>query len=325
MRGLISQLRRWWFDRRRGPAPAEPYDVACPCGQRASGPRQARHQVVRCLACGGPVFVLGCSPLAGTTAEAPAVAVSWRRYWLGPAFAAVLTLTAVVVIFSRLIPALAPPAPPPSERRDDVRGLIAAGREALRHEDFRIAAARFAEARRRRDERPDSLSPAEARELTRLERQAALVADLLSESLDEILQRAAGTREEERQAQFNLRYRDKAVIFDDVVARDAAGRFGLAVYEVRAPGEPARVELSDLKLLKALPLAEPRRMLFGARLAGLGREERGGHGLWVIHLEPESGVLLTDEDAAGACCPRPLDAGLRAVLRQQEEWAAALP
>ncbi len=325
MRELISQVRRWWVARPRRPAVTEPYDVACACGGRARGLRQRRHQVVRCPGCGGPVFVLGGSPLAEATAEPRAAAVP-RRYWVGPALAAVLTLAAVVVIFSRLIPALAP-APPAADdvRRDDVRRLVRAGREALRREEVRLAAASFGEARRRCDERPDQLAPAEGRELARLERQTALVADLLSESLGEILQRAAGAREEERQAQFNLRYRDKAVIFDDVVTRDAAGRFDLAVYEVRAPGEPARVELSDLKLLQALPLAEPRRMLFGARLAGLAREERGGHGLWVIHLDPDSGVLLTDEDVAGACCPRPLDAGLKEVLRQQAEWAAALP
>jgi hypothetical protein len=322
VREVISQVRRWWAARPRRPAVAEPYDVACACGGRARGLRQARHQVVRCPDCGGPVFVLGHSPLA----PAPRAAGLPRRYWVGPALAAVLTLAAVVVIFSRLIPALAPaPAPAEAAHRDDVRRLVSAGREALRREDFRIAAARFAEARQRHEERPDLLNPTEARELARLDRQAALVADLLSESLGEILQRAAGAREEERQAQFDLRYRGKAVIFDDVVTRDGAGRFGLAVYEVRAPGEPARVELSDLKLLKALPLTEPRRMLFGARLAGLEREERGGHGLWVIRLDPDSGVLLTDEDTAGACCPRPLDAELREVLRRQGQWAAALP
>jgi hypothetical protein len=302
----------------------EPYDVACACGQHARGLRQARHQVLRCLGCGEPVFVLGYSPLGGTTAEPRAVAAAPRRYWLGPALAGVVTLAVVVLIFSRLIPALAPPAPPDS-RREDMSDLIARGRAALQREDFRIAAARFGEARRRREKSPELLSPFEARELARMEREAALIADLLSESLDEILQRAAGTREEERQEQFQRRYKDKAVIFDDVVARDAAGRFRLTVYEVRAPGEPARVELSDLKLLRVLPLAEPRRMLFGARMAGLGREEQGGHGLWVIHFDPDSAVLLTDEDAAGACCPRPLDDELRAVLRQQAEWSAALP
>jgi hypothetical protein len=323
VRDAISRVRRWWAARPRLPAAAEPFDVACACGGRARGLRQAQHQVVRCPGCGGPLFVLGRSPLAGASGESRAVADP-SRYWVGPVLAAVLTLAAVVVIFSRLIPALAPaPSPAGDNQADDVRRLASAGREALRREEFRGAAARFAEARRRHDERPDLLSAAEARDLARLERQAALVADLMSESLGEILQRAAGAREEERQAQFDLRYRGKAVIFDDVVARDGAGRFALAVYEVRAPGEPARVELSDLKLLGALPLAEPRRMLFGARLAGLAREELGGHGLWVIRLDPNSGVLLTDEDTAGACCPRPLDAGLREVLRRQGEWAGA--
>ena len=204
------------------------------------------------------------------------------------------------------------------------RPLIAAGRQALRDEEFRNAATRLHEAQQQAAARPGALSATEARELNRLERQVDLISDLLSESLDEILQRAAGTRGG-AQAQFNLRYRGKAVIFDDVVTRDAAGRFELAVYEVRAPGEAARVELNDLKLLKSLPLTEPQRMLFGARLAGLGREERGGHGLWVIHLDPDSAVLLTEEDAAGACCPRPLDADLRAVLERQAEWVKTLP
>jgi hypothetical protein len=318
-------VRQWWAGRPARPAADEPYDVACPCGQRARGLRQPRHQVVRCLGCGGPVFVLGASPLTRSGAEPRAAGPLPRRYWLGPAVAAGLTLAVAAVVFSLVIPALAPPAAPAETGRDEVRRLLGSGREALRDERFRVAVDHLARARRLHDSRPGSLTVAESRELNRLYGQAALLADLLSESLDEILQRVEGTREEERLAHFNDRYRNKAVIFDDVVARDAAGRFGLTVYEVRAPGEPARVELSDLKLLRALPLAEPRRMLFGARLAGLEREEPGGHGRWVIHLDPDSGVLLTDEDAAGACCPRPLDADLREVLKRQAEWAAALP
>jgi hypothetical protein len=323
VRQLISRVRRWWARPAR-PAADEPYDISCSCGQHARGLRRARHQVVRCLACGGPVFVLGRSPLAEAGAESRAAGSPSRRYWLGPAVAAGLTLAVVVLVFILVIPALAPPAPAETAR-DDVRQLIRAGREALGREDFRIAVARFEEARRRREARPDALDLTEARQLGRLERQTKLVADLLSESLDEILQRTAGTREEERQLQFKLRYHDKAVIFDDVVARDAAGRVALAVFEVRAPGEPARVELNDLKVMAKLPLAEPRRMLFGARLAGLEREERGGHGSWVIRLDPDSGVLLTDEEVAGACCPRPLDAELQSVLARQAEWAATLP
>jgi hypothetical protein len=34
---------------------------------------------------------------------------------------------------------------------------------------------------------------------------------------------------------------------------------------------------------------------------------------------------LTDETAAGACCPQPLDAELRAVVQRQAEWAASRP
>ena len=144
----MSQVRRWWAaGPRRRPA-AEPYDVACACGGRARGLRQARHQVVRCPGCGGPVFVLGHSPLAPASAD-PATGIP-RRYWVGPALAAAITLAAVVVIFSRLIPALAPtPAAAEDTHRDEVRRLVGAGREALRREDFRIAAARFADARRR--------------------------------------------------------------------------------------------------------------------------------------------------------------------------------
>src|SRR5262249_759475 len=112
----------------------------------------------------------------------------------------------------------------------------------------------------------------------------------------------------------------RAVIFDDRVRRDPAGAYRLTTYEVRAPGEPARVELSELTLLKGLPLAEPQRLLFGARLSEIGR---GDGGTWVIRFDRDSGVLRTDEVAASACCP--LDADLRPLLKRQSEWATGLP
>ena len=174
--------------------------------------------------------------------------------------AALLTLAAVVLIFIWLLPTLTrrePPAPP------DIRAKVAEGRELLRQEEFHGAAEDLGDARRLSEEWPDQLSSAERLELMRLQPQVALIADLLSESLEEILQRADGNPAE-REAQFNRNYRGRAVIFDDVVMRDAAGRFELAVYEVRAGDSLARVELNKLKLLNGLPLAEPQRMLFGA-------------------------------------------------------------
>ena len=109
------------------------------------------------------------------------------------------------------------------------------------------------------------------------------------------------------------------MVFDADVSRDGAGPFRLD-FHVRAGGERARVDVNDLTLLTLLPRDRPPRLLFGARLASLAREQGG---VWVIRFDPDSGVLLTDETAAGACCP--LDAELRALLARQAEWAAALP
>ncbi len=91
----------------------------------------------------------------------------------------------------------------------------------------------------------------------------------------------------------------------------------LGFYVVRGGDVEARVALEDVPLLKQLPLDPPRRWLFGARLASCQREEGG---VWVLRFEPQSAVLLTDEGAAAVCCPGPMDAELRAVLRRQQEW-----
>ena len=155
-------------------------------------------------------------------------------------------------------------------------------------------------------------------------RQAALLADLLSESLGDILRLATEVRDEEEwQAQFQKRYRGQAVIFDDVVRRDSAGSCSLAVLEIRDPrGESAHIVLDDLNLIRGLPLDQPQRLLFGARLAAVVREPPG---IWTIRFVPDSGVLLTSEVIAGTCCPQPLDAELRDLLHQQAQWVRLLP
>ena len=145
----------------------------------------------------------------------------------------------------------------------------------------------------------------------------AIVATLIILALGADLMAPYGAEE-----QFADRYRNRAVLFDDVVRRDAAGTHHLSVYEVRGPGEPARIDLGGLKVLESLPLERPQRMLFGARLAAVTREPPGQ---WVISFEPDSGVLLTDEAAAATCCPQPFDDDLRAVLKRQAEWTASLP
>lgn len=55
VRWLAKAAEVW---RRREPPPPQPYDLACQCGHRVSGMRQASFLAVRCNRCGEPVFVL---------------------------------------------------------------------------------------------------------------------------------------------------------------------------------------------------------------------------------------------------------------------------
>ncbi len=320
---ILARMKLWWAAVPIEPAPAVAFEVACPCGQAARGVRRPRHQAVRCLACGAPVFVLGTSPLPPPGGLPVAARARGPAPWRGPLLAAGLTFAAVVAAFAVLLPFLIrPDVESPSTPEAQIRQSIETGRRALAEEKFLLAVRELGRARALVARSPDTLTPAEIRGLAQLHRQAALLADLLRESLGEVLQVAAGLREDEWQAQFEQRYLNQAVLFDDTIGRDAAGGFRLAVYEVRAPGEPARVDLDNLNLLKALPWEGRPRLLFGARLAAVTREPPGR---WVVRFEPDSGVLLTDEGAAGACCPQPLDAELKDVLKRQAEWAAALP
>src|SRR5205807_1443510 len=143
-------------------------------------------------------------------------------------------------------------------------------------------------------------------------RQAALLADLLAEPLEDVLRHAAGVREAEWRADFRRRYQGRAVVFDTDVRRTADGyRLG---YVLRAGDEEAHLDVGGLTVLRGLPLDQPQRLLFGVRLAAVGREAPGG---WVVRFEPDSGVLLTDAAAAAACCPVLADSEGRALIDRQ--------
>jgi hypothetical protein len=196
-----------------------------------------------------------------------------------------------------------------------------AGQRSLAEGNFRLARRALDEAVAARARRPDLLAGAEYRQLDQLRRQADLLARLSPRSLEEILRQAALVRDpDEWEAQFSD-YRGRTVLFDDVVARDTKGRPALAFYAVRVNDETARVALEDLTLLEYLPLDPPQRMLLGARLSRCGREEGGA---WVVRLEPDSAVLLTDPGAAAAACPAPAETDLAEVLRRQERWLLEL-
>jgi len=313
MRGLLVVLRRGWRSLRPPAGPPVPFEVVCPCGQVQRGLRTARAQIIRCPGCGEAVFLLPRSPLPPPPDEAVAAAEAeskrGRSPWLLPLAAAVGTLVAVVmlyiVLFSSWLRPSAAPDEPTANSEALPRGNNEAGRRLLQEGNFR-------EALKQLDAAGASRDPA----LRQLYRQADLLARLLHQPLEEIVQQGQMLgRPGEWQEQFKD-YKGRAVLFDDVVRRDENGQFHLSVYEVLAGDEKATVRL-DLELLRHLPLDQPRRLLFGARLASVQREDGG---FWVIRFEPDSGVLLTDEGAAAACGVGPLDAGLRHVVQWQADW-----
>jgi hypothetical protein len=248
------------------------------------------------------------------------------RAWRVPLLAGAVSAAVLVAGFAVVLPRLArPKSPRPAEllAPEDLLDQVAEGRRALAAGRFRRARQVLNEAVAARDRQPDLLDRAQHRRLNQLQRQADLLARLSTRSLEEILRQAALVGDpDEWAAQFSD-YRGKTVLFDDKVVLGTDDRPALESYVVRVNNETARVALEDLTLLQHLPLGERPRLLFGARLARCGREQGGA---WVVRLEPDSAVLLTDPGAAAAAfVPASPDPELGEVLRRQEEWLRDVP
>ncbi len=327
MQKLFARVRHGG---RRAVGPAPCYEVTCPCGACLRGKRQARRQVVPCPGCGRPTFVLAASPLPspdGAVLQAPPPPP--RRPlspWVVPLIAAAVTLALLVLLFLAALPFLGRSAPPPREpdRPPDLHAMTTAGRRALTDGDFHLAVQLLQSALDQDKQHPGILSPGERDDLTQLWRQGDLLDRLSSRSLEEIIEEADSVRrDDEWKARFETDHRGKTVVFDDEVrfddgppAEDGRRRPLLRRYHVTASGREARVALEDLNVLQPLARERPQRMLFGGRLSAIRRERDQ----WVIHFEPDSGVLLTERGAAEAVCPAPLDPALVDVLKRQADW-----
>jgi hypothetical protein len=245
-----------------------------------------------------------------------------------PIIAAGLTLALLAATFLALLPFLARPlnlaATSPRPTGEQLSERFEAGRHALAEGNFHVAARELTAAVELRDRQPDFLTAKQSRDLNQLQRQADLLARIHNLPLQDILKEAVGTpRDEEWQEHFEATHKGRTVLFDDVVRRDpATGWLVPACFEVRAGSEKAVIALDDLRILRALPLDPPPRLIFGGRLRSMAREAGGA---WVIRFEPESGVLLTDPDAAAACWPVPPDRDVLRTLQRQEEWLRDLP
>jgi hypothetical protein len=322
MTGVLGRLRRWWAAPQ--PTPAA-YEVACACGETARGARLPEPQVISCRRCGAELFVLPRSCLPPVTASAApgsaAVARGGKRPWLLPLAAGLLTAAALVVVYLLVLVPLTngPPRPDGSSPGPaiDVAERLDAVRRQIRLGHFRLAVEELKSLEEQARRRPDNWSRLQLRDLRSLARQAELLADLLAEPLEEVLHHAAEVQDREWQVEFRQRYQGRAVVFDMEVRPRGDGRHEHD-WRLVVRGKPAHLDLGDLELLARLPAERPPRLLFGGRLASVRQDPGRG---WVVRLEPDSGVLITDSGAALACFVAPEEADVVELLRRQAEWA----
>jgi hypothetical protein len=297
---------------RRIEIPDAPFNVPCPCGHVLTGFRQSGFQVIRCPRCGADRFILPRSPFAdiGITHHSP-LTTHHSALWLLPLVSVCVTAAALVLVYWIFL------APQPrnntgadtaesktaSERLQQARGYLADGM-------FRLAADEL------RGDAGD-LTPDDKRHWRQLKREAELLADLSAEPIEDILRHAAGVPEREWQADFPRRYRGKAFVFDTLIRQTANGKLQ-CTYAFPGP-EKICLEIDNLELLRRLPLDQPRRVLFGMRLASVRLEPPGP--AWVVRFEADSGVFLTDPKAAGLCCPVFNEPDAARLLEEQAKLA----
>jgi hypothetical protein len=291
------------------------YQLLCQCGRTLTGARQRRHQVIPCPVCGRPTFILPRSAFAPGAAGEPAAPS--RRWWLRPVIAGAGVLLLLLLSFLLLLPRLGRNRGVEDKQEPfDIKEAIAKGRSQLAHRRFRLARDTLSEAIKRRD--PSALSPAENRELNQLHREADVLSRLLRIDLNEVVQQASLTPDsQEWRLHFDENFRGKGVIFDDRVGRDRQGKPVLLDPMIDAEADSARVAIDDLEELRDLPLDDGPRLVFGARLLSCERERGEG---WVIRLEPDSGVLMTELEAVVAEDVKAPDEGLKRALARQRQW-----
>lgn len=325
MKGLF-RLPHWWKKDPAAESPAIPFQITCSCGQLIEGVREHTHQVLRCNSCSRELFVLPASPLPTVTApaaeDAPANAGLRGSPWFWPITAGVLTLLMVIGGFAAaFIWLIDTPRPEgaATPTAAEVDSALAAGRKALLAGEFQRAAQVLNKLQTAVSANPQAATSGQRQELRQLHRQAPLLADWPGEPLEQILARTAPLKSDEWQAVAE-RYRGKAFLFDLELRRDAGRQYHVIKHGGKDGPANMRLEMQNLTLLAYLPLEEPQRVLFGARVAELRRQGAS----CTVRLEPDSGVLLTDVTSAaiGGMIP---ETGLQPILKQQRQWAAGLP
>jgi hypothetical protein len=317
---MLTRVRHWL----KKPSPfggKRLFSLTCDCGRSISGPRLETPQVVACPGCGLKKFILPTGPwlelaesLYPEKPAPPEHAFAWRALLL-PGMAALLALAVLVyayeiwikpVFFSGGADSALSSLGPQAKWRDK----LARAHKYLSEGSFRLALEEL-------PQEVEELTGPERRDWQQTSKQAALLADLLPEPLEDILRHGAGVREQEWQADFRHRYQGKSFILDAEFRRTGEGGWEV-LYPLYQGRDPARIVVADLQLLKLLPEMATQRLVVGMRLAGV-RLEPPGPG-WVVRVQPDSGVFLTDAAAAALVCPAWGQPDALAILERQRHW-----
>ena len=291
------------------------FELLCFCGAPIRGLRQTKPQTLPCPGCGQMRFILPLSVFEnpGNETELPAERRRRGKWWL---VACVVGLSLVVAssLGARFLFHAPDSGTRPRRLSDEQRfeQHRSDGQTALEERSFRRAARELQAA----VDLARGLPEAEKRSLIQQQRQAAILADLLSESLAEIVRQSAGVPETEWREIFRERYAGRSFIIDDILHRDAAGQYHQQ-FKIRLNNAEAKLGLGRVKLLKYLPLNDPKRVVIAFRLEIIRKEKNG----WTIDLDPEGGVLLTDPGLLTGLSVA-VDADLRQVLTNQRLWQA---
>ncbi|MFL5340893.1 MAG: hypothetical protein ACJ8F7_12165 [Gemmataceae bacterium] len=308
------------------PGPAVPFELACQCGQPIRGQRQAQAQVPRCPACGTERFVLPLSPLPAVlgTAAPSSVMLSGRgRLWIwiiplaAAAVALVLAVGGIALLIRHADPNRTQASAPALSDDEQFERHAAAGRTALADGSFHKAATELTAALEVGDRLGGRWKTAERRQLTQQQRQAALLGDLLSDSLADVVRQSLGMPEAEWQQEFQRRYARRSFVLDAVVHRDTAGQYHQN-HRHRVGKDEIRIDLKRLKLLESIPFSGPQQLLLGMRLAAVRHEGAA----WLVVPEADSGVLITDREVIAALS---LPAEYDEVLQRQQAWLRSVP
>ncbi|MBI3409646.1 MAG: hypothetical protein HY040_15000 [Planctomycetes bacterium] len=307
--------------------PGLSYQVTCTCGTKLTGKRQASHLILSCPKCESPVFVFPRSPWgqpsSGALAAQPTNATPGSfhaRDWLMMVAAALVALGVLVLAYrwfvspSSLLERKADRSAKELSPREALLARHARAEKLLADGSFRLAIEELSAGGEKVDLTP--LSGSERPQWDQTQRQAALLADLIAEPLEDVLIHAAGTRELEWLVEFDKRYKDKSVIFDAEIQRGPKGGWQIR-YPLMAGRDRARLAMDNLAVLKLVPGLGPERLLIGARLASIQLEPPGP--TWVVRFQGESGVLLTNPGAARLFSPAD-DKELVKTLQRMASW-----